>query len=125
MKSTSSTDVAYACYPAISRDEGAAVPAPRTRHAACAQGHDLAVFGGCDQNHAPVDQDSSLWIWNTESFKWHQIVADRYVPFPAPRRTNADHLTPAQSPYLDTITNCSITAAISYFTADDHLQTPS
>lgn len=83
MKSTSSTDVAYACYPAIPRDEGAAVPAPRTRHAACVQGHDLAVFGGCDQNLSLVDQDSSLWIWNTESFKWHQIVVDRYVQFPS------------------------------------------
>ncbi|KAG9883592.1 galactose oxidase, partial [Aureobasidium melanogenum] len=76
LKQTNPTDVAYACYPAIPRDEGAAVPSARTRHAACVQGHELAVFGGCDENHSLVDQDSSLWIWNIESSKWHQIVAD-------------------------------------------------
>jgi hypothetical protein len=76
MKHTSLTDVAYACYPAIPRDEDAPVPCPRTRHAACVQGHELAVFGGCDQNHSPVDQDSSLWIWNIDQLKWHELVAD-------------------------------------------------
>lgn len=79
LKQTNPTDVAYACYPAIPRDEGAAVPSARTRHAACVQGHELAVFGGCDENHSLVDQDSSLWIWNIESSKWHQIVADGYA----------------------------------------------
>ncbi|CAD0039853.1 unnamed protein product [Aureobasidium pullulans] len=72
LKQTHETDIAYACYPAVPRDEGAAVPSARTRHAACVQGHELAVFGGCDEKHAPVDQDSSLWIWNIESSKWHQ-----------------------------------------------------
>ncbi|KAI4731621.1 galactose oxidase [Aureobasidium sp. EXF-10728] len=82
LKQTNSTDVAYACYPAVPRDEGGAVPCARTRHAACVQGHELAVFGGCDEDHSPVDPDSSLWIWSIESSKWHQIVADSPKPLP-------------------------------------------
>ncbi|THW80930.1 galactose oxidase [Aureobasidium pullulans] len=83
LKQTHETDIAYACYPAVPRDEGAAVPSARTRHAACVQGHELAVFGGCDEKHAPVDQDSSLWIWNIESSKWHQVSSEG--PKPRPR----------------------------------------
>jgi hypothetical protein len=121
MKNTSSTGVAYACYPAIPRDEGAAVPSPRTRHAACVQGHELAVFGGCDQTHKLVDQDSSLWIWNIESLKWYQVVTDRYAQSSSTSISMLIIPLKARSPYLDTTTSCSITVAISYFTADDHL----
>ncbi|KEQ93941.1 hypothetical protein AUEXF2481DRAFT_31013 [Aureobasidium subglaciale EXF-2481] len=86
-KNTSPTDVAYACYPAVARDEGAPVPSARTRHGACVQGHELAIFGGCDEHNEPVDRDSALWVWNIESFKWQQIIAED--PKPEPRFDHA------------------------------------
>jgi hypothetical protein len=79
LKHTNDTDVAYACVPAVARDQGAAVPCPRVRHAACVQGHQLAVFGGCDQHQSAVDGDSSLWIWDINSSKWHQLISEEYV----------------------------------------------
>jgi hypothetical protein len=119
LKQTHETDIAYACYPAVPRDEGAAVPSARTRHAACVQGHELAVFGGCDEKHAPVDQDSSLWIWNIESSKWHQVSSEGYVVSFVIRPVNANDPTPVQNLAHDSTTNCSIMAATFFFTADD------
>lgn len=67
-------DSEYACYPPISRQEGGEVPAPRTRHAACIQGHELALFGGCDQSGNIVDSESCIWLWDTEVSKWHKVT---------------------------------------------------
>ena len=71
----SSEDIAYACYPAVPKDEGESVPAARTRHAACVQGHELAVFGGCNKDFSLVDFDTSVRIWDINTLKWHSITA--------------------------------------------------
>lgn len=74
-------DSEYACYPAISRQEGDEVPAPRTRHAACIQGHQLAMFGGCDEAGHLVDSEPCIWLWDTQVRQWHKVlVTDSPVP---------------------------------------------
>lgn len=77
-------DSEYACYPAISRDQDDQLPRPRTRHAACVQGHELAVFGGCDEKAQLVDHEACIWIWDTTSFKWHKLLPTTDQS-PAPR----------------------------------------
>ncbi|KAL1302708.1 hypothetical protein AAFC00_003068 [Neodothiora populina] len=74
-------DSEYACFPAVSRQEGDEVPCPRTRHAACVQGHELAVFGGCDESGQTVDSEPYIWLWDTQVSKWHKILTtDQPVP---------------------------------------------
>lgn len=67
-------DSEYACFPSVSRQEGDEVPAPRARHASCIQGHELAVFGGCDEAEALVDTDPCIWLWDTKAHKWHKVL---------------------------------------------------
>ena len=78
-------DSEYACYPPISRQEGDEVPSPRTRHAACVQGHQLALFGGCDESLDTVDADACIWMWDTQldALKWHKLKPTS--PSPAAR----------------------------------------
>lgn len=69
-------DSEYSCLPAVSSDDDDDnVPCPRTKHAACTQGHELAIFGGCDESGNTVDQDSCIWIWNTNTHQWSKITA--------------------------------------------------
>lgn len=67
-------DSEYACHPPISRQEGDEVPCPRTRHATCIQGHELALIGGCDESANPIDTDSAIWIWDISISKWHKLT---------------------------------------------------
>lgn len=72
-------DSEYSCIPAIPVEDDKDVPCPRTKHAACTQGHELAIFGGCDENGKPVDQDSCIWMWSTVTCNWSKITTDRYA----------------------------------------------
>lgn len=40
----------------------------------CVQGHELALFGGRDELGHAVDQDSCVWIWNSEKLTWRKIT---------------------------------------------------
>ncbi|GAB7353206.1 hypothetical protein MBLNU459_g3729t1 [Dothideomycetes sp. NU459] len=73
------TDSLYACLPAIPAEDGEDVPCARTKHAACTQGHEIAVFGGCEESGKPVDQDSRVWIWSAETLKWFKITSSRHA----------------------------------------------
>lgn len=68
----------YACYPALPMKDiqtgETLVPAPRTRHAACARGKYLIVHGGCDATGAPIDE-SCLWLWDSEHLSWSRVQA--------------------------------------------------
>ncbi|KAF9875922.1 kelch domain-containing protein [Colletotrichum karsti] len=74
---TDSESVAtYACYPAFAMkdvDTGKTyIPAPRTRHAACARGQFAIIHGGADASGKPIDE-TCLWLWDSESLKWTKI----------------------------------------------------
>lgn len=68
-------DAEYACFPAVSRQEGDELPCPRTRHSACMQGHELALFGGCDESGNTVDDEPCIWVWDAQVSKWHKVLS--------------------------------------------------
>ena len=72
------TEVDYACYPAIPLQEAGSgetyIPKPRRRHAAYARGRFLVIHGGCDDTGTPI-ADSCLWLWDTHSLKWNKVDA--------------------------------------------------
>ena len=74
-------DVEYACYPAVPLQESGStdVPLPRFRHAACARGKHVVVFGGCDSGGLPIDEAACLWLWDSERLKWAKLTGEGYV----------------------------------------------
>lgn len=69
----------YACYPAFPVKETTTgellVPSPRQGHAACAKGKFVVIHGGSDENGTPIDEDSCLWEWDSETLRWSKIHA--------------------------------------------------
>uniref|UniRef100_L2FZM2 Kelch domain-containing protein n=1 Tax=Colletotrichum fructicola (strain Nara gc5) TaxID=1213859 RepID=L2FZM2_COLFN len=67
---------AYACYPAFAMQDVETgktyIPAPRTKHAACARGQFAIIHGGADANGKPIEE-TCLWLWDSESLKWTKI----------------------------------------------------
>ncbi|KAK3933559.1 putative kelch domain-containing protein [Diplogelasinospora grovesii] len=73
----------YACYPAFPLQDAATgeiqVPAPRSRHAACARGKFVVIHGGCDGSGTPVEEDACLWLWDSESLKWTKVRGETQI----------------------------------------------
>lgn len=55
------------------------VPFPRTKHSMCVQGHELALFGGLDDKGHVVDQDSCIWVFDTETCKWRKRTTSSHA----------------------------------------------
>lgn len=66
-------ETASSCILAMPSPEEENTPSPRTKHAVSVQGHELALFGGCNENNHPIDQDSCIWIFNTTTSQWRKI----------------------------------------------------
>lgn len=69
----------YACYPAFPVKETSTgdilVPAPRSRHAACARGKYVLIHGGSDASGNPIEEDACIWLWDSETLSWAKIHA--------------------------------------------------
>lgn len=73
LPSSDKVDADYACVPSVPLNEGGRVPAARARHAACARGHHIVLFGGCDAEGAPINEGACLWLWDSQMLKWAEI----------------------------------------------------
>ncbi|CAJ2504755.1 Uu.00g121490.m01.CDS01 [Anthostomella pinea] len=69
----------YQVLPAIAaeKDTGA-VPEARSKHAACALGTRVAVYGGCDEAGKVIDEGSKVWLYDTEKLAWESLKADSH-----------------------------------------------
>ncbi|CCC13166.1 hypothetical protein SMACR_06385 [Sordaria macrospora] len=64
----------YPAFPLIDAKTGETyIPAPRTKHAACAWGNSVVIHGGCDEHGNPIEEDNCLWLWDTEHMKWTKL----------------------------------------------------
>jgi hypothetical protein len=53
--------------------EADAIPAARTRHAACAFNVCVAIFGGADEKGEVTDEKGRIWLFNTAKSTWEFI----------------------------------------------------
>lgn len=66
--------------------EGAKVPAPRLKHAACAFNICVAVYGGVDESGSIIDEGPLVWLFNTNKSAWETLEpASSTEPAPKPR----------------------------------------
>ncbi|KXJ97077.1 hypothetical protein Micbo1qcDRAFT_211346 [Microdochium bolleyi] len=76
----------YQMLPAITSDAAAPGPAARTKHAACAVGKHVVVYGGCGQLGELVDDRSTLWQFDTQRLMWQVLQPETHPErVPAPR----------------------------------------
>ena len=66
-------DPDYQLIPTIPAVENGPVPKPREKHAACAFGNQLAIYGGVDAHGRPVDDDATIWLLNPEEKTWSAL----------------------------------------------------
>ncbi|KAK3496376.1 hypothetical protein B0T13DRAFT_435441 [Neurospora crassa] len=67
----------FPAFPLIEAKTGETyIPAPRTKHAACAWGNSVVVHGGCDEHGNPIEEDNCLWLWDTEHMKWTKLQGE-------------------------------------------------
>lgn len=64
----------YRLIPALPGVEGGKVPKARTRHAACKFKDCVAVYGGCDKSGNPIDERSSIWLFDPQSRTWGELA---------------------------------------------------
>ncbi|KAK3348686.1 hypothetical protein B0T25DRAFT_519080 [Lasiosphaeria hispida] len=70
----------YEPFPVLDEKTGETyVPAPRTRHAACARGKFLIIHGGQDYLGDPIEEDNCLWLWDTEALQWSKLRGDTQI----------------------------------------------
>lgn len=79
----------YACYPSLPSEEGGEVPASRTGHAACTRDNQIIISGGRDSTGTDIEEDSSLWLWDSSELKWQKL---------RPNPTSTSSPTPAPGP---------------------------
>ena len=83
--SSESKNTDYACYPAFPLQDAETgksyVPAPRSRHAACARGKYVVVHGGCDSDGKPISEEEGncLWLFDTESLQWTRLRGETQI----------------------------------------------
>lgn len=80
----------YSIIPAVPDSEGGRVLGARKQHAACAFNVCVAVFGGLDEKNKLVDQESTIWLFNTAKSAWETLEAS--TSHLAPCQRSAAHL---------------------------------
>ncbi|OTB00486.1 hypothetical protein M426DRAFT_267570 [Hypoxylon sp. CI-4A] len=78
----------YQVLPAIAAEKDGLVPAPRTKHSACALNNQVAVYGGCDESGSILDEGSKIWLYDTEKLTWKTIEPASHPERAPPPRTN-------------------------------------
>ncbi|KAI0509714.1 hypothetical protein F5B22DRAFT_312747 [Xylaria bambusicola] len=77
----------YQALPAIQSGEEAVAPKPRTQHAACPFGKYVAIYGGCDDKGALVDEGHKIRLFDTEMSTWEILEPNSHPErVPTPRR---------------------------------------
>ncbi|KAI1760024.1 hypothetical protein GGR53DRAFT_511487 [Hypoxylon sp. FL1150] len=69
--STASNDTPeYQVLPAISQHKDGGVPAPRSKHSACALNGCVAIYGGCDEMGDTMNEGANIWLYDVEKISW-------------------------------------------------------
>ncbi|KAK5131180.1 hypothetical protein LTR08_001266 [Meristemomyces frigidus] len=63
----------YSIIPAVPDVGDGKVPVPRKKHAACAFNVCVAVFGGIGEDNSVIDEDSTVWLYNTSKCAWETL----------------------------------------------------
>ncbi|KAK0724544.1 hypothetical protein B0H67DRAFT_108134 [Lasiosphaeris hirsuta] len=72
--------LSYEPFPVLDEKTGETyIPAPRTKHAACARGKYLIIHGGQDHLGHPIEEDNCLWLWDTEALRWSRLRGDTQI----------------------------------------------
>ncbi|KAL8816852.1 MAG: hypothetical protein Q9223_004204 [Gallowayella weberi] len=76
----------YKCVPSLGdAEEGKGkVPGARTGHTASAIGHRIYVYGGKGQDGRPLEENGTLWVFDTETLCWSGLKVSGEDPFPYP-----------------------------------------
>ncbi|PVI05611.1 hypothetical protein DM02DRAFT_584192 [Periconia macrospinosa] len=77
----------YQLIPALSSNPsgGSDVPAARTQHAACAFNSHVAIYGGADASGSPLEENSSIWLYDPTNKTWSQLSSSTSETVPGPR----------------------------------------
>ncbi|KAI2617868.1 hypothetical protein GGR54DRAFT_640952 [Hypoxylon sp. NC1633] len=76
----------YQVLPAIAAKDDGPVPAPRTKHSACALNNYVAVHGGCDEAGNVLNEGARIWFYHTENLSWEYREAESHPErTPTPR----------------------------------------
>lgn len=76
----------YSLIPALSTFENGKTPAARSKHAACAFHGSVAIYGGCDERGALVDEKSSMWLFSPDRKSWDMLAPTNADVAPGPRQ---------------------------------------
>jgi len=79
----------YQAIPALASEGGTQIPEPRTAHAACAVGSNVVIYGGRDEAGNPVDDNSTLWEFDTQTLKWQVLKPETHPERVPPPRSGA------------------------------------
>lgn len=77
----------YQALPALACGDAGPVPAARTKHAACAIGKNVVVYGGCGQLGQLIDNRSILWEFDTEKLAWQVLQPETHLERTPPARS--------------------------------------
>lgn len=76
----------YQVLPAIATGKNRPVPAPRTKHSACAINKHVAVYGGSDEAGNTLDEGATIWLYDTEKLSWKTLEPTNHLGrVPPPR----------------------------------------
>ncbi|KAI0424475.1 hypothetical protein F5Y09DRAFT_324271 [Xylaria sp. FL1042] len=77
----------YQVLPAIHTSEDSVAPKACTQHAACALGNYVAIYGGCDEKGALIDDGARIRLFDTETSTWEILEPSGHLErTPAARR---------------------------------------
>ncbi|KAL8834009.1 MAG: hypothetical protein Q9205_006572 [Flavoplaca limonia] len=77
----------YKCVPSLGEAEAGKgkTPGRRTGHTSCVIGHRIYVFGGKGRDGKPIEENGTLWVFDTESLSWSCLEVSGDDPFPYPQ----------------------------------------
>ncbi|KAL8724526.1 MAG: hypothetical protein Q9166_007903 [cf. Caloplaca sp. 2 TL-2023] len=109
-KPTNLGEPEYKCLPSLGEGEDGKekVPKARSGHTACAVGHRIYLYGGKGQDGKPIEENGTLWVFDTETLRWSGLEVSGDSPFPYPHaRYNhsavaSEYPSPASSSTSDT-----------------------
>ncbi|KAI1388068.1 uncharacterized protein F4822DRAFT_408514 [Hypoxylon trugodes] len=80
----------YQVLPAIATEKNRSIPAPRTKHSACALDKHIAVYGGCDDAGNVLNEGAKIWLYDTEKLSWECLEpASHPERVPPPRSSES------------------------------------
>lgn len=75
----------YSLIPALPAQDDGGVPQPRSNHTACAFKTGVAIYGGCDTNNEPINDESMVWLFEPNETAWRALPAANSISKPGPR----------------------------------------